>query len=178
MPTSVQLTRTLKRKPKVYKDFRIALGGSPQRIAKLCANVREMTPRKPNSAKRKIARVSVRLKHGVYKRVFAYLAGEHWKINDGLGGIGQGLKIHDLIWIRGGKTNDVPGLKYKIMHGILGWRDNKEKKNQRSVPAPLIYLKKKRSKYSIPRPKVDIRKAKHKFEFQCPTWFRRRFKYH
>lgn len=97
MPTSIQLTKIFKRKPKYCKNFRIALGGAPQKMAKLCANVREMTPRKPNSAKRKIARLLVKIKRYVYTRIFAYLAGEHGRVNHGVGGIGQGLKIHDIV---------------------------------------------------------------------------------
>lgn len=95
MTTSIQIIKKFKRKKTKYKtNRRSALGGSPQKIVKLIGNVREITPRKPNSAKRKIGRVLVRIKKGIYTRVFAYLPGEHKRVGQG---IGQNLKPHEEI---------------------------------------------------------------------------------
>ena len=137
MATFWQLAK-YKRPVKFYKNRRPLLNKCPQKIVRLLRNVREVTPRKPNSAKRKVAWVRAKITFGIYRRAFAYLMGEHRKA--GAGGIGQYLHIDDLVWIRGGRTQDLPGLKYKIIHGARGFK-----------PEALTYRRKKRSKYVVKR---------------------------
>jgi small subunit ribosomal protein S12 len=102
MPTINQLVRkprrSLPRKSKV-KD----LGGSPQRRG-VCLVVRTTTPKKPNSALRKIARV--RLSNG--REVTAYIGGE-----------GHNLQEHSIVLVRGGRVRDLPGVRYHIVRGTL-----------------------------------------------------------
>lgn len=85
------------------------LGGSPQ-IKGLTLKIYTMTPKKPNSALRKVAKI--KLKKGVgnknQKIIIAYIPGEN-----------HSLSIHNLVLIRPGKTKDLPGLKYKIIRGVL-----------------------------------------------------------
>jgi small subunit ribosomal protein S12 len=102
MPTINQLVanprRPLPRKSKV-KD----LVGSPQKRG-VCLIVRTTTPKKPNSALRKIARV--RLSNG--KEVTAYIGGE-----------GHNLQEHSIVLVRGGRVRDLPGVRYHIVRGTL-----------------------------------------------------------
>ena len=102
MPTINQLVRNprrpLPRKSKV-KD----LVGAPQRRG-VCLIVRTTTPKKPNSALRKIARV--RLSNG--KEVTAYIGGE-----------GHNLQEHSIVLVRGGRVRDLPGVRYHIVRGTL-----------------------------------------------------------
>jgi len=85
------------------------LGGSPQ-IKGLTLKIYTMTPKKPNSALRKVAKI--KLKRGLGKKkqkiIIAYIPGES-----------HSLSIHNLVLIRPGKTKDLPGLKYKIIRGVL-----------------------------------------------------------
>jgi len=102
MPTIAQLIRfgrTLKRK----KSKSPALKGCPQRRG-VCLQVRTMTPKKPNSALRKIARV--RLTTGI--EVTAYIPGE-----------GHNLQEHSIVLVRGGRVKDLPGVRYHIVRGTL-----------------------------------------------------------
>jgi small subunit ribosomal protein S12 len=80
-----------------------ALQGSPQRRG-VCTQVRTMTPKKPNSALRKIARV--RLTNGI--EVTAYIPG-----------IGHNLQEHSVVLVRGGRVKDLPGVRYHIVRGAL-----------------------------------------------------------
>lgn len=80
-----------------------ALGGSPQRRG-VCTQVKTTTPKKPNSALRKIARV--RLSSG--QEVTAYIPGE-----------GHNLQEHSIVLVRGGRVKDLPGVRYKIVRGAL-----------------------------------------------------------
>ena len=102
MPTYNQLVRK-GRKPQVKKKKNVALKGNPQRRG-VCTRVATTTPKKPNSALRKIARV--RLTNGY--EVLAYIPG-----------IGHNLQEHSVVLLRGGRVKDLPGVRYKIIRGAL-----------------------------------------------------------
>ena len=102
MPTISQLIR-LGRISKKKKSKSPALKGCPQRRG-VCLQVRTMTPKKPNSALRKIARV--RLTTGI--EVTAYIPGE-----------GHNLQEHSIVLVRGGRVKDLPGVRYHIVRGTL-----------------------------------------------------------
>ncbi len=102
MPTIQQLVRK-GRKSKPTKVRTPALKGSPQRRG-VCTRVYTHTPKKPNSALRKVARV--RLTSGV--EVTAYIPGE-----------GHNLQEHSIVLVRGGRVKDLPGVRYKIIRGSL-----------------------------------------------------------
>ncbi len=102
MPTINQLVRH-GRKPKVYRSKAPALDKCPHKRG-VCLQVKTMTPKKPNSALRKIARV--RLSNG--KEVTAYIPGE-----------GHNLQEHSIVLIRGGRVRDLPGVRYHIVRGTL-----------------------------------------------------------
>lgn len=103
MPTINQLIRE-NRKPKHRSSRTRALQGSPQKQG-ICIRVSTRTPKKPNSALRKIAKV--RLSNG--KEVIAYIPGE-----------GHLLQEHSVVLIRGGRVQDLPGVKYHIIRGAEG----------------------------------------------------------
>ena len=84
----------------------------------VCLQVKTMTPSKPNSALRKVARV--RLSNG--KEVTAYIPGE-----------GHGLQEHSVVMIRGGKVNDLPGIKYTIVRGKYDLQGVEGRKTSRSI---------------------------------------------
>ena len=90
--------------------------GSPQKRG-VCTQVRTMTPKKPNSALRKIARV--RLSNGM--EVSAYIPGE-----------GHNLQEHSVVLIRGGRVKDLPGVRYHIIRGTLDAQGVKDRKRGRS----------------------------------------------
>jgi small subunit ribosomal protein S12 len=129
MPTINQLVRR-GRKPVVKKTKAPALRytlnvytqrvkrgkGSPQKRG-VCTQVRTMTPKKPNSALRKIARV--RLSNGM--EVTAYIPGE-----------GHNLQEHSVVLIRGGRVKDLPGVRYHIIRGTLDAQGVKDRKRGRS----------------------------------------------
>lgn len=102
MPTVNQLVR-FDRKRVEKKSKSPALGLSPQRRG-VCVRVYTVTPKKPNSALRKVARV--KLTGG--KEVTAYIPGE-----------GHNLQEHSIVLVRGGKVKDLPGVKYHIVRGAL-----------------------------------------------------------
>jgi small subunit ribosomal protein S12 len=102
MPTINQLVRK-PRVPVVTKSKVKDLVGSPQKRG-VCLIVRTTTPKKPNSALRKIARV--RLSNG--KEVTAYIGGE-----------GHNLQEHSIVLVRGGRVRDLPGVRYHIVRGAL-----------------------------------------------------------
>ncbi len=102
MPTIQQLVRK-GRKSQSNKVRTPALKGSPQRRG-VCTRVYTQTPKKPNSALRKVARV--RLTSGV--EVSAYIPGE-----------GHNLQEHSIVLVRGGRVKDLPGVRYKIIRGAL-----------------------------------------------------------
>lgn len=102
MPTINQLVRK-PRAPKIVKSTVAALDGCPQRRG-VCTRVYTTTPKKPNSALRKVARV--RLTNGA--EVTAYIGGE-----------GHNLQEHSVVLIRGGRVKDLPGVRYHIVRGSL-----------------------------------------------------------
>jgi small subunit ribosomal protein S12 len=102
MPTIQQLIRKGRQKL-VKKSKSLALGSSPQRIG-VCTRVYTTTPKKPNSALRKVARV--RLTNG--NEVNAYIGGE-----------GHALQEHSIVLVRGGRVKDLPGVRYHIVRGAL-----------------------------------------------------------
>jgi small subunit ribosomal protein S12 len=102
MPTVGQLIRR-GRKRQVRKIITPALGNSPQKRG-VCTRVYTTTPKKPNSALRKVARV--RLSNGM--EVTAYIPG-----------IGHNLQEHSIVLIRGGRVKDLPGVRYHIIRGTL-----------------------------------------------------------
>jgi small subunit ribosomal protein S12 len=139
MPTINQLVRK-GRRPKVRKTKAPALQytlnafqqkrtrrrkGAPQKRG-VCTQVRTMTPKKPNSALRKIARV--RLSNGL--EVTAYIGGE-----------GHRLQEHSVVLVRGGRVKDLPGVRYHIVRGTLDDPNGVEGRRQA------------RSKYGTKRPK-------------------------
>ncbi len=141
MPTFNQLVRKGREKS-LYKSSAPALQvgmntlrrepidlSSPQKRG-VCVEVKTMTPRKPNSAIRKIARV--RLTNGI--EVTAYIPG-----------IGHNLQEHSVVMIRGGRVKDLPGVRYHIIRGVL---DTQGVANRRQG----------RSKYGAKRPKAATKK--------------------
>lgn len=124
MPTVNQLIRK-GRKKQLKKTSAPALQSCPQRRG-VCTRVMTFTPKKPNSALRKVARV--RLTNGI--EVTAYIPG-----------IGHNLQEHSVVIIRGGRVKDLPGVRYHIVRGTLDTLgvDNR---------------KKARSKYGVKRPKA------------------------
>jgi small subunit ribosomal protein S12 len=102
VPTIQQLVRK-GRTRKAVKTKTPALKGSPQRRG-VCTRVYTTTPKKPNSALRKVARV--RLSNGI--EVTAYIPG-----------VGHNLQEHSIVLVRGGRVRDLPGVRYKIVRGAL-----------------------------------------------------------
>ena len=124
MPTINQLVRK-GRTPQKKRNKVPALGSCPQKRG-VCTRVYTTTPKKPNSAMRKVARV--RLSHG--KEVNAYIPGE-----------GHNLQEHSIVLIRGGRVKDLPGVRYHVIRGTLdtGGVDDRTQR---------------RSKYGAKRPKA------------------------
>lgn len=115
MPTINQLVRN-PRKSAVVKSKSPALEDCPQRRG-VCTRVYTTTPKKPNSALRKVARV--RLSSGI--EVTAYIPG-----------IGHNLQEHSMVLVRGGRVKDLPGVRYKIVRGSLDTQGVKGRKQARS----------------------------------------------
>ena len=115
MPTIQQLVRK-GRQSKRRKEATPALKGAPQRRG-VCTRVFTTTPKKPNSALRKVARV--RLTSGM--EVTAYIPGE-----------GHNLQEHSVVLIRGGRVKDLPGVRYHILRGNLDTQGVTARKQQRS----------------------------------------------
>jgi small subunit ribosomal protein S12 len=115
VPTINQLVRKGRRKL-VRKTDAPALQASPQRRG-VCTRVYTTTPKKPNSALRKVARV--RLTNGM--EVTAYIPG-----------VGHNLQEHSVVLIRGGRIKDLPGVRYHIVRGILDSVGVSERRNARS----------------------------------------------
>ncbi|NPA80454.1 MAG: 30S ribosomal protein S12 [Thermotogae bacterium] len=123
MPTLNQLVRYGRKKRK-KKSKSPALEGNPQKKG-TCIRVYTTTPKKPNSALRKVAKV--RLSNG--KEVIAYIPGE-----------GHNLQEHSTVLVRGGRVKDLPGVKYHIIRGVYDAAGVQGRRNSRS-------------KYGTPRPK-------------------------
>jgi small subunit ribosomal protein S12 len=115
MPTINQLVRK-GRRDKVAKVKTAALKGSPQRRG-VCTRVYTTTPKKPNSALRKVARVKLTSQ----VEVTAYIPGE-----------GHNLQEHSMVLVRGGRVKDLPGVRYKIIRGSLDTQGVKSRKQGRS----------------------------------------------
>ena len=124
MPTFNQLVR-LGRQPKRYRTSSPALQSCPQKRG-VCTRVYTTTPKKPNSALRKVARV--RLTNGI--EVTSYIPG-----------VGHNLQEHSIVLIRGGRVKDLPGVRYHIIRGTLD-------------AAGVANRKQSRSKYGAKRPKT------------------------
>ena len=124
MPTINQLLRKGRRKVQT-KSKVPALGGSPQKRG-VCTRVYTTTPKKPNSALRKVAKV--RLTNGY--EVISYIGGE-----------GHNLQEHSVVLIRGGRVKDLPGVRYHTVRGSLDTAGVKDRKQGRS-------------KYGAKRPKA------------------------
>ncbi len=125
MPTINQLIRQGRRRL-LLKGKSPALQGNPQKRG-VCTRVYTTTPKKPNSALRKVARV--RLVHGI--EVTAYIPGE-----------GHNLQEHSIVLIRGGRVKDLPGVRYHIIRGTLD-------------TAGVADRKQGRSKYGAKKPKAS-----------------------
>ncbi len=115
MPTIQQLVRK-GRKRKPSKNTTLALKGSPQRRG-VCTRVYTTTPKKPNSALRKVCRV--RLSSGT--EITAYIPGE-----------GHNLQEHSIVLVRGGRVKDLPGVRYKVVRGALDASAVRDRKQSRS----------------------------------------------
>ncbi|MFO8053062.1 MAG: 30S ribosomal protein S12 [Candidatus Omnitrophota bacterium] len=115
MPTINQLIK--KPRAKLRKKTKSpALGKAPQRRG-VCIQVRTATPKKPNSALRKIARVRLTNRH----EVTAYIPGE-----------GHNLQEHSMVLVRGGRVKDLPGVRYHIVRGALDCQGVQDRKRSRS----------------------------------------------
>ncbi|WP_432799884.1 30S ribosomal protein S12 [Poriferisphaera sp. WC338] len=123
MPTINQLVRNPRVTPKAKSKVK-DLDACPQRRG-VCLQVKTVTPKKPNSALRKVARV--RLSNG--KEITAYIGGE-----------GHNLQEHSIVLVRGGRVRDLPGVRYHVVRGALDCLgvDNR---------------KQGRSKYGVKKPK-------------------------
>jgi small subunit ribosomal protein S12 len=126
VPTINQLVRKGRQAVK-YKTASPALQSSPQKRG-VCTRVYTQTPKKPNSALRKVARV--RLTNGI--EVTTYIPG-----------VGHNLQEHSIVLIRGGRVKDLPGVRYHVIRGTLdsvGVSDRKQGRSKygRSVPRPQV----------------------------------------
>ena len=115
MPTINQLVRSGRKKPK-YKSKSPALRNCPQKRG-VCVRVYTTTPKKPNSALRKVARV--RLTNGI--EVTTYIPG-----------VGHNLQEHSVVLIRGGRVKDLPGVRYHVVRGTLDASGVQDRRRGRS----------------------------------------------
>ena len=115
MPTIQQLVRK-GRQDKATKTKTAALKGSPQRRG-VCTRVYTTTPKKPNSALRKVARVKL----SSQMEITAYIPGE-----------GHNLQEHSIVLVRGGRVKDLPGVRYHMVRGSLDTAGVKDRKQSRS----------------------------------------------
>ena len=133
MPTISQLIRK-PRQPKTYREKARHLQASPQKRG-VCTRVYTTTPKKPNSALRKVAKV--RLTNGF--EVIGYIPGE-----------GHNLQEHSVVMIRGGRVKDLPGVRYHILRGVLDTQGVKDRKQRRSKYGASVRSDAKRSVASSP----------------------------
>ena len=115
VPTIQQLVRK-GRQDKVAKNKTPALKGSPQRRG-VCTRVYTTTPKKPNSALRKVARVRLT---------------SHVEVTAYIPGVGHNLQEHSIVLVRGGRVRDLPGVRYKIIRGSLDTQGVRNRKQARS----------------------------------------------
>lgn len=125
MPTAKQLMKNCRCRPH-RRPRLLALEGAPQRRG-LIYKLTTMTPRKPNSAKRNIAKVRLPFNQ---KRIFASVPG-----------MGDNLNEHNAVLVRGGSSKDLPGVNYALMRGLLDF-----------LPKEEFQRKARRSKFGIKRP--------------------------
>ena len=116
MPTIQQLIRK-PRKPRVVRQKSMHMQACPQKRG-VCTRVYTTTPKKPNSALRKVARV--KLTNG--QEVSAYIPGE-----------GHNLQEHSVVLLRGGRVKDLPGVRYHILRGTLDTQGVSSRKQRRSL---------------------------------------------
>jgi len=116
MPTINQLVRKRRKPPRKFSKSPV-LDKCPQKRG-VCLQVRTMTPKKPNSALRKITRV--RLSNG--KEVTVYIPGE-----------GHSLQEHSIVLVRGGRVRDLPGVRYHVVRGTLDAMGVEGRKQSRSL---------------------------------------------
>ncbi len=116
MPTTNQLVRKGRQTPK-GKVKTPALRGAPQKRG-VCTRVYTTTPKKPNSALRKVAKVRLTNQ----REVISYIPGE-----------GHNLQEHSVVLIRGGRVKDLPGVRYHILRGVLDTQGVKNRKQRRSL---------------------------------------------
>jgi small subunit ribosomal protein S12 len=117
MTTINQLCKQSLRKKKVFKSKNAALEQNPQKKG-ICVKVFTRTPKKPNSALRKVAKI----KMSSGKRVEAYIPGE-----------GHNLQQYSVVLMRGGRVPDLPGVKYHLIRGKYDFQGVKLRKNARSL---------------------------------------------
>lgn len=116
MSTINQLTLKNKRKKKIKRTKTPALKGNPQ-IKGICVKVFIRTPKKPNSAQRKVAKVKL----STGQRVEVYVPGE-----------GHNLQEYSVVLVRGGRVPDLPGVKYHLIRGKFDFKGVKNRKQSRS----------------------------------------------
>jgi small subunit ribosomal protein S12 len=116
MATINQLTKKTIRKKKFYKNSTPALGVNPQRKG-VCLKVSTRSPKKPNSASRKVAKLRIKDQ----KAVDVYIPGE-----------GHNLQAYSVVLMRGGRTPDLPGYKYRLVRGKYDLEGVKSRKCSRS----------------------------------------------
>ncbi|OYX66191.1 MAG: 30S ribosomal protein S12 [Sphingomonadales bacterium 32-64-17] len=115
MPTINQLVRK-GRHPIVKKSKSAAMDSNPQKRG-VCTRVYTTTPKKPNSALRKVAKIRLTNK----REIIAYIPGE-----------GHNLQEHSVVLIRGGRVRDLPGVRYHVLRGVLDTQGVKDRKQSRS----------------------------------------------
>jgi small subunit ribosomal protein S12 len=124
MSTLGQLCKTFRRKQKKMKDTRLHLEKCPQKRA-TCLKLFLLTPRKPNSALRKVSRVIL----SNYRKLTAYIPGK-----------GHKLQKHSVVLVRGGRVKDLPGIKYTLIRGKFDLRRLENRRNSRSkYGTPKVY---------------------------------------
>ncbi|RJY08945.1 30S ribosomal protein S12 [Aurantiacibacter aquimixticola] len=115
MPTINQLVRK-PRQPIVKKSKSAAMQSSPQKRG-VCTRVYTTTPKKPNSALRKVAKIRLTNQ----REIIAYIPGE-----------GHNLQEHSVVLIRGGRVRDLPGVRYHVLRGVLDTQGVKDRRQSRS----------------------------------------------
>ena len=115
MPTINQLVRK-PRQPIVKKSKSAAMEEAPQKRG-VCTRVYTTTPKKPNSALRKVAKIRLTNQ----REIIAYIPGE-----------GHNLQEHSVVLIRGGRVRDLPGVRYHVLRGVLDTQGVKDRKQSRS----------------------------------------------
>lgn len=127
MPTFKQLLKN-SRKPVSIKNKSIALDQCPQKKG-ICVKVYTTSPKKPNSAERKVAKVNLT----TGKSIIGYISGE-----------GHSLQEHSLVLVRGGRVKDLPGVRYHFirgvydLHAVVNRKNSRSKYGKKSVSAPIV----------------------------------------